>query len=77
MLPHCSVARRQREFASSPPTQAHGPVIGCAAVVLMRGLPYKLRGTRPATARTLPGAASQMAIAETRLAPIESQNAST
>lgn len=35
------------------------------------------RGTRPATARTLRGAASQIAMADTTLAPIESQNAST
>jgi hypothetical protein len=35
------------------------------------------RGTRPATARTLPGEASQIATADTTLAPIESQNAST
>src|SRR5436190_1606445 len=39
--------------------------------------PHEPRGTRPATARTLRGAASQIATADTRLAPIESQNAST
>ncbi len=38
---------------------------------------HEPRGTRPATARTRRGAASQIATADTTLAPIESQNAST
>jgi hypothetical protein len=39
--------------------------------------PHDPRGTRPATARTFRGEASQIAAADTTLAPIESQNAST
>src|SRR5499425_3689107 len=63
--------------ARSRPCQAADPVSGFTLIVLMMGLFYKPRGTRPATARTCRGAASQIAAAEARLAPIESQNAST
>ena len=46
-------------------------------VAMHRRLLHDPRGTRPATARTLLGEASQIATADTTLAPIESQNAST
>src|SRR5258706_14082908 len=46
-------------------------------VGLQRAQPYKRRGMRPATARTLRGAASHIATAETAQAPTASQNAST
>src|SRR5262245_28853001 len=63
--------------ARSPPRQAADPVSGLTLVVLMLGLSYKPRGTRPATARTCRGAAIQIATAEATLAPIDSENAST
>src|SRR5262245_47835766 len=62
-------------LARSLPCQASGPVMGRAVTVLMEP-GYKPRGTRPATARTLRGAASYIAPGDTALTAIAIQNGS-
>src|SRR5262245_18981504 len=62
--------------AKSLPYQASGPVIARVVTVLMEP-GYKPRGTRPATAPTLRGAASHIAPADTALTAIAIQKAST